>query len=587
MNTQIKLILKRYCSDRTRLLDILWDLQGLYGYFPEAVVTQLSESLNMSANDIYGVISFYHFFHDRPTGRYKIYLSDTVIARMNGYEEVRTALEQEANCHFGGTDETGTFSLFYTNCIGLSDQEPAMLIDDVVFTQLSPGKVRVILSQLRQNKTPAEIVNPEGLPSSELAYVERLVKSNIRHKGAVFFKKINHRVLLDKCLNQLPEHIVENMIASHIRGRGGAGFPTGLKWQLCRDVEAEDKVVICNADEGEPGTFKDRVLLTHSPRDVFVGMIIAGHAIGSNYGLLYLRAEYRYLKDYLEYQLQQLRTEGLLGIDFDIRIQMGAGAYVCGDETALIESCEGKRGVPRVKPPFPIQNGYLGRPTNVNNVETFAAVTTIMERGAQWYRSMGTKESSGTRLLSVSGDCAQPGIYEVEWGITLGEILDMVGAQDASAVQVSGPSGECVSVAKDAERELCYDDLSCNGSFMIFDQRQDLLRVVQEFMRFFVDESCGICVPCRVGNVELLRKVDRLIDGKGCQKDLDDLVSWGKLLRATSRCGLGTTSAKPILTTLDTFPGIYQNILTRKQGTLLASFDLKEALPDGGRFREE
>jgi [NiFe] hydrogenase diaphorase moiety large subunit len=243
----------------------------------------------------------------------------------------------------------------------------------------------------------------------------------------------------------------------------------------------------------------------------------------------------------------------------------------------LIESCEGKRGTPRIKPPYPIQQGYLGKPTCVNNVETFAAVGRILEEGEKWFSAMGTDESTGSRLLSVSGDCEYPGIYEIEWGITLNQVLQMVGAKHAKAVQISGPSGECLSVVQDGERTFCYSDLSCNGSLMIFNESRDLLAIVKHFMEFFVDESCGICVPCRAGGVDLLHKVERIIDGRGCQQDLDEIVSWGKLLK-TSRCGLGTTAPKPILTTLEKFPEIYQQKLVQQKGPLLPSFNIEQAL---------
>jgi len=274
------------------------------------------------------------------------------------------------------------------------------------------------------------------------------VESNVHTRGPVFFRgETDYTALLKNCLAGTPEQTIGAVTESGLRGYGGAGFRTGLKWHLCRAAPGDEKYVICNADEGEPGTFKDRALLTRSPQDVFMGMVIAAYAIGSRHGIVYLRAEYVYLKRYLESQLQQLRDDGLLGcgvggrpgFDFDIRIQMGAGSYVCGEESALIESCEGKRGTPRLKPPFPVQEGYLGKPTCVNNVETFAAATRVMEEGAQWFRRMGTPDSAGARLLSVAGDCDRPGVYEVEWGITLDEMLSMVGAQDAGARPDSVP----------------------------------------------------------------------------------------------------------------------------------------------------
>ncbi len=586
MHQQIQSILSLYHCDKTRLIDMLWDVQKLHGYIGDEAVGLLSDGLNMSPLDIRETISFYHFFITRPSGRHQVYLCDSVIARMNGYEDVRAALEQEVGCAFGEVNDTNIFGLFDTNCIGLSDQEPAMMVDDVVFTNLTAAKVKDIIGQLKQGKTAGEVANSAGKDRRDVAYVNSLVSDNIRERGEVFFKPgLDYKAILRGCLNKIPSEIIEIVSSSNLRGRGGAGFPTGLKWRLCGEAEGTEKYIICNADEGEPGTFKDRVLLTRSPKDVLLGMVIAAYAIGSRVGIIYLRTEYRYLKDYLEQQLQEFREDGLLGnkildteFDFDIRIQMGAGAYICGDETALIESCEGKRGTPRVKPPYPIQKGYLGQPTCVNNVETFASVCRILEKGSDWFKGMGTDESTGTRLLSVSGDCERPGIFEIEWGVTLNHVLEMVGAKDPMAVQISGPSGECVSVAKDGERQICYSDLSCNGSFMIFDKSRNLVDMIKSFMTFFVHESCGICVPCRAGGVDLLHKVELLLAGRACQKDLDDIVSWGALMRATSRCGLGTTAPRPLLTTMEKFPELYQQIIVQSKGPLLPSFDLEEAL---------
>lgn len=588
MDQKIHSILTRNNSDKTRLIDILWDVQRRDGYISNDIVNLLGEALNMSSRDIGETISFYHFYRTKPFGKHTIYLCDSAIGRMNGYQGVRTALERETANLFGAVSVDGKFGLDVTNCIGLSDQEPAMMIGDVVFTKLTPAKVSTIIGQLKSGKSPEEIANPQGHASSTLEYVESIVDSGIQNQGSVLFKEgRDYKALLQACLDQSPDEILSEVTTSNIRGRGGAGFPTGLKWQLGREAQGAEKYIICNADEGEPGTFKDRVLLTRSPKDVLLGMIIGGYVVESRSGIIYLRAEYWYLKDYLEQQIQNFRDAGMLGKDilgsgfeFDIRIQMGAGAYICGDETALIESCEGKRGTPRIKPPYPIQAGYLGMPTIVNNVETYACISRIIEKGGQWFSNIGTDNSSGTRLLSVSGDCSRPGIYQIEWGITLNEVLEMVGAKKPMAVQISGPSGECVSVAKDGERQICYSDLSCNGSFMIFDESRDLLDIVKQFMHFFVEESCGICTPCRAGGVEMLTKIERVIDGRACQQDLDECISWGALMRATSRCGLGTTAAKPILTTLDKFPELYQAKLSKAKHSLLASFNLEEAVSD-------
>ncbi len=596
MNRSIQTVLAQYNFDKTRLMDILWDVQHQHDYISEEAVTEIASGLTMSNDDVMETLSFYHFFHTKPFGKHKVYLCNTTIAKMGCYQEVRQALQTALDTSFGNTDPTGVFGLGDANCIGLSDQEPAMMVDDVVFTRLTATKVNSIIEQLKQGKTAEEIANLDRFPSTSLDYVEAIVDSNIHTKGQVLFEQgRDYKAILQHCLeNHLSEEVITMVTDSGLRGRGGAGFPTGLKWQLGREAEGQEKYIICNADEGEPGTFKDRVLLSHSPKDVLLGMIAAAYAIGSRNGIIYLRAEYGYLKDYLQQQIDDFRDDGLLGenilgsqLDFDIRIQMGAGAYVCGDETALIESCEGKRGTPRVKPPYPIQQGYLGMPTSVNNVETLACASQIIEKGADWFSAMGTEESTGTRLLSVSGDCAKPGIYEIEWGITLNEVLDLIGAKHAKAVQISGPAGDTLSVEKDGERVFCYSDLSCNGSLMVFDQTRDILAIVRDFSEFFVEESCGICVPCRAGGVDLLHKMERIIAGKAIQQDLDDIRQWSQLLKGTSRCGLGTAAPNPILATMEKFPEIYQQKLAKQTGPLLPAFDIDEALTAHQQIHEK
>ena len=595
MTTDIAAMLDAHGRDRTGLLDMLWEVQRRIGYISVEAAAAIADRLALSVEDVLETATFYHFFHTAPAGRHRIYLSNTVIAKMHRYDEVYAALERETGVRFG-EPASPEFGLFETACIGLSDQEPAMLVDGVVFTDLTPESVGEIVAGLKGGSTAEELANPRGLPRDDRAYVEALSGSTVHTTGPVFFRgETDHESLLARCRAQSSDAVIATLTASGLRGRGGAGFPTGTKWQTCRAAPGATKYIICNADEGEPGTFKDRALLTHEPDTVFAGMAIAAHAVGAAgadsaavpvHGIVYLRAEYAYLADYLESRLAALRERGVLGhsVDgsggFDIRIQLGAGAYICGDESALIESCEGKRGTPRLKPPFPVQRGYLGMPTVVNNVETFAAAAHIVDHGADWFAAMGVPGSTGTRLLSVSGDCAAPGIYEVEWGTTLRSVLDMIGAHDARAVQISGPSGEMLSVAADADRVLGYDDLSCNGSFMVFDVGRDLLDVVGDFMQFFVDESCGICVPCRAGNVLLRQKVALVADGQATSSDLDEMVAWGGVVAHTSRCGLGATSPNPILTTLTKFPEIYPVRPRATVADLLPSFDPEAELTD-------
>ncbi len=357
--------------------------------------------------------------------------------------------------------------------------------------------------------------------------------------------------------------IIGEVSASNLKGRGGAGFPTGTKWNLAAAARVHGeaaKYVICNADEGEPGTFKDRVLLTAYADLVFEGMTIAARAIGATKGLLYLRGEYVYLRPHLEAVLDRRRKAGQLGADilgtpgfeFDIEIRMGAGAYVCGEETALIESLEGHRGEPRNRPPFPVNTGFMGQPTVVNNVETLASVTAIFAKGAAWFRGIGTEKSSGFKLFSVSGDCDAPGVYEFPLGITIAELLERVGGTGAKAVQVGGASGQAVP-ASQFGRRIAFEDLATGGSIIVFGPGRDMLHVAKNFMEFFVEESCGQCTPCRAGNAKLLEGIERLERGACSSAYLNELVRLCETMQVASKCGLGQSSPNAFLSIVTNF----------------------------------
>jgi [NiFe] hydrogenase diaphorase moiety large subunit len=341
--------------------------------------------------------------------------------------------------------------------------------------------------------------------------------------------------------------------------------------------------VVCNADEGEPGTFKDRVLLTRQADLVFEGMTLAGLAVGARQGFLYLRGEYRYLLEPLRATLARRREANLLGnnilgqagFDFDIDIHLGAGAYVCGEESALIESLEGKRGIPRNRPPFPVSHGYLQRPTVVNNVETLCAAALAVHLGAEAYRRNGTPESTGTKLLSVSGDCARPGIYEYPFGVTVRQVLEDCGATDSLAVQVGGPSGVCIDEAE-FDRRLAFEDIPTAGAFMVFDDGRDLFEVAHNFVHFFAHESCGFCTPCRVGTSMQSNLMDKIAKGYGTQADLVELAQLDKVMQLSAHCGLGHTACNPVLDTLKRFRPAYERRLASLG--FRPAFDLDGAL---------
>lgn len=587
-NNIVQSAIRKYNQDKARLMDILIEIQIDENHISDEAVRIISEKLELSIVDVEQTISFYHFLSRESQGKYTIYLNNSVVSNMMGGKIVAETFENEVGCKFGKVTDDGLIGLFNTACIGMSDQEPAALINGNVFIHLTPFRVKEIVRDMRTGKDVKKMhTSYLGGRQNKSEYLNSVVRNNIMRMGPVLSDDYNPGTIIMKNLPQLtPEQVIEEVKSSNIRGRGGAGFPTGLKWEFCRKAKGDKKYILCNADEGEPGTFKDRVILTEKPKLLFEGMVIAGYSIGATEGILYLRYEYKYLEHYLENVLKEAREKNLLGKDiggikgfqFDIRIQFGAGAYICGEESALIESVEGKRGEPRDRPPFPVEKGYNNCPTVVNNVETLCSTVKIMLNGGEWYSSLGTPESTGTKVLSISGDCRYPGIYEVEWGLTITDILDMVGSTDVQAIQVGGPSGSLIG-PEEFERKLCYSDLVTGGSFIIFNYNRDLLKnVVLNFTDFFIEESCGSCVPCRSMTPLFKQKLEKILSGNGVASDLEDFKNWGKLMKI-NRCGLGHTAANPILTSLKNFKYLYEEKLERGK-EYETGFNLKQAVSE-------
>jgi len=578
-------------DDRSRLLDVLLAVQRRLGHIDEAAIDAVAARLRVPRVDVAGVVSFYSFLADEPRGRVVIRLCNDVPDLMMGVERVAEGLEEELGIRFGESTADGSFTLEWTSCIGMSDQAPAALFNDVVVPNLGPGAARRLVRELRAHPEVTDLrrllVREYGDGQNSHDVVRAAVKNNLRRAGAVIFGTREPEAGLRKALAMSPAEVIREVKTARLRGRGGAGFPTGMKWEFARAGDTGPRWLIANADEGEPGTFKDRVILTERPDLLFEGMTIAGYALGAARGLLYLRGEYAYLRAYLEHLLAGRRAAGLLGeqvcgkagFAFDIRIQMGAGAYVCGEETALISSCEGLRGDPKNRPPFPAQRGYLGRPTSVNNVETLCCVPRILEMGSGWFASLGSRRSTGTKLLSISGDCTRRGVYEVPLGVRLREVLEMCGAEEPIAVQVGGPSGQMVGTA-DFDREICFDELATGGALVVFGAGRNPLDIASKYMAFFVHESCGYCTPCRVGNVLLKERLDRILAGRGEPADLDYLQALAQTVKTASRCGLGQTSPNPVLSTLRNFRWAYEALVRAPVGGEQPGFDIAARLAE-------
>ena len=573
---------------QTQMLNKLWELQKANRYIQDEDIKQLAHEFNLSDIEVEGVVSFYHFFQRKPTGKYTIYLNNSIIADIKGFNRIKETLERETGATFGSVDRTGTFGLFLTPCIGLSDQEPSALINFYPFTNLNTIKVKDIITKLKNGATAESICDA---PADNIQYTPPGNKT-------VFFKKFVPGVAIAKLAKKGQDGVLEEIKKSELSGRGGAYYPTWKKWDAARIQPASPKFVICNADEGEPGTFKDRVLMNTQANSLIEGMIIGGYTIGAEYGIIYLRGEYLWLKNKLDEAIREYHAAGLLGkncgqingFNFDIKIQMGAGSYVCGEETALLESLEGKRGEPRTKWFFPVEKGFLQQPTIINNVETFCAAARIIEMGASAYLKLGIPGSPGTKLISVSGDCKLPGIYEIEWGMTVAELLELCEADDPYYMQISGPSGECISIKEKFRRISMLDllerkDIRCGGSFMIFNRQRDLVKVLLNFSEFFKHESCGICTPCRAGNFIIQRKLERLDNGLANETDLKELKSWGTIMKNASRCGLGKTATNSLINAMDKFHEYFATKLDQDYNGLNLKFDMDAATKDYEEYK--
>ncbi len=477
-----------------------------------------------------------------------------------------------------------------TGCFGLCALGPHVVVypGETLYSGVKVEDVPQIVEQHIKNGKPVERLLYKGefnrnkfRNRSELTFFARQKRIALRNCGVIDPLNINEYIArqgyeaLGKVLTKMtPEEVIDEMKKSGLRGRGGGGFPTGLKWEFARKSVSEQKFVICNADEGDPGAFMDRAVLEGDPHSVLEAMAICGYAIGADTGYIYIRAEYPVAVARLEEAIQQAKDLGVLGdnlfgsdFSFNIELRLGAGAFVCGEETALIASIEGERGMPRKKPPFPAVKGLFGKPTNVNNVETFANIPVIFLKGADWFKSIGTEKSSGTKVFALGGKIANTGLLEIPMGTTLREVIYEIGGgipnkREFKAVQTGGPSGGCIT-KESLDTPIDFDNLIGLGSMMgsggmiIMDEDNCMVDVARFYLEFTVDESCGKCTPCREGTKRMLDILNRICAGQGTLEDLDVLESLGNMIKDSSLCGLGQTAPNPVLSTLKHFRDEY------------------------------
>lgn len=562
----------RHAHQSSRLLAVLREVQDEAGSLPPEAIDCVAAALDLPRVQVESTASFYHLLHSESHGAYEILFSDNIVDQMAGQQELMHYLCDELLVQPGKVSHDGLVYVGTTSDIGLGDQAPAALVNGHTLPALDRNRLALIANLVRA-----------GLPLSQWPRMLLEVAENVRKGGPLLSETFAPGAALTRALAMGPEGIIAEVDASGLRGRGGAGYTTAAKWASCRKAQGNAHYVICNADEGEPGTFKDRVLLQSHADLVFEGMSVAAHAIGAKQGFVYLRGEYLYLAEHLEVVLARRRAAGLLGarilgevgFDFDIEIALGAGAYIGGEESALIESLEGKPGKPRNRPPYPDTRGYLNQPTVVNNVETYACAARVVERGGTWFAGIGTAKSTGTKLICVSGDCKRPGTYEYPFGVAIRQILSDCGATDAQAVQVGGPSGTCVSW-REFDRRIAFEDVASAGAFMVFSRSRDMFEVARNFTHFFAHESCGFCTPCRVGTSLLRDTMDKLAAGKGSAYDMQHMQTLMRILLSMSHCGLGHTAAKPVVESMRAFPDAYERRLRNLD--FEPAFDLDAAL---------
>jgi NADH-quinone oxidoreductase subunit F len=529
-------------------------------------VAEVGRALHVPLADLYGVIDFYAMFQRQPAGRIVVRVCSAPVCALAGADGVAQALCRYLQIDPGKVSSDGAVSVEHAPCLGLCDRAPALLVNETAVGHADPADAAAICA-MRGRQAVSFVGGDIRILTSNCGQDHPTSLADYQARGGY--------AGLKKTLTMTPQAVLAEVKAAGLAGRGGAAFPTGVKWEGAANAPDQPKYIVCNADESEPGTFKDRVLMEEDPHRVIEGMIIAAYAVGASQGYIYVRGEYPYAFKIMSEAVAAARQAGALGqnifgarLDFDIEMRLGAGAYICGEETALLESIEGKRGLPRIKPPFPTTHGLFGKPTVINNVETFCNVPLIVERGAAEFRKLGTERSPGSKLFCVSGQVQRPGLYEVPFGITLRHLLfDLAGGlkpgRKLQVVLMGGAAGAFAS-DKDLEVILSFENLSAaglplgSGAVMVFDDSADMRDVLKRLAHFFADESCGKCYPCQLGTRRQYEILIRGANGHLLAGDRERLSDVGQTMIDASLCGLGQTAATAVLSAMKLWPEMFR-----------------------------
>ena len=551
---------------RAALLPALHLSQQLHGWIPEAVAAEVGRILGVPLVDVHGVIDFYEMLSRQPAGRTVLRVCSAPVCGLAGADGLADALCGYLKLELGQVSADGEFTVEHAPCLGLCDHAPALLVGETAMGRAAPKQAAEICAR--------SVERPISFVGGDI----RILTSNCGQgypTSLADYSRGGGYQGLKKALTMAPQDVIAEVKAAGLVGRGGAAFPTGIKWEGAAKATGQPKYIVCNADESEPGTFKDRILMEEDPHRTIEGMIIAAYAVGANRGYFYIRGEYPCAFKIVSDAVDEARQAGIIGrnifgsgLDFDIEMRLGAGAYICGEETALLESIEGKRGFPRIKPPFPTTYGLFGKPTVINNVETFCNIPLIVEGGAAEYRNIGTQRSPGPKLFCVSGQIQRPGLYEVPFGVTLRHlIVDLAGGlgqgRKLQAVLMGGAAGAFAS-EKDLDVILSFENLSAaglplgSGAVMVFDDSADIRDMLKRLGHFFADESCGKCYPCQLGTQRQYEILGRAAAGAAVAGDRERLSDVGSTMIDASLCGLGQTAATAVLSAMKLWPEMFE-----------------------------
>ncbi len=578
----IKEVCQQLKKVKGKVLPILHAVQSICGnWLPLEALHLVAKELDVPYSYLYGVMSFYTMYSVTPRGKYIIRMCESAPCHVNGAENILETLKEDLGIQVGDTTSDGMFTLEHTACLGTCEVAPAMQINEVVFGNLTAAKVKEVLENYRAGKAvdyktlARTTIQPLAypLPADEMVLFSNLDKIDpmnvddyVAQGGYESLKKVV------TAMSQVD--VINEVKAANIRGRGGAGFPAGLKWSFTQPSPEAEKYIVCNADEGEPGTIKDRYIMEGDPNRVLEGMAIAGYAVGASHGYIYVRGEYYLSMMRLQNAIDQATAKGYLGknifgtdFSFTIEVQSGGGAYVCGEETALIESIEGERGNPRVKPPFPGQVGVWDKPTIVNNVETLSSVPIIIAKGGEWYKNKGTEDAAGTKIFQVVGHVNKPGVIEANLGMTIRELVDKYGGgvrggKKFKSCQTGGASFGFITESQ-LDTPMEYKAMGAiegalgSGTMLVMDEDTCIVDVVKCILYFFQHESCGFCLPCRRGTRILYDLICKIADGKGTEADMDRMLTVGQVMLDSANCALAMSPIFFIKTTMERYRDDY------------------------------